>query len=575
MKGFFNQFLKIDLGAGSFSYEPVSDEVLKRTLGGKGLGTFLLETGNPPGADPLGPENQFIIATGPATGTAMWGQARFGVYAKSPATGGFGESYCGGTMAPLIKGCGIDAVVITGRSPRLQFLVIDETGVRFEDAGEIKGAETPEAEAHILEHSPNGAAAMVIGPAGENLVAFACIKSNRWRSLGRCGMGAVLGSKNIKGISFFGKKKADVADPAGLTGLIKEVTQAGKEAPVTELYQKLGTPMQVKVANSIKFFPTRYWRGGYFDRWEKISADYMQEHFDVKARACPNCFLRCTKHSTVKHGRHKGLTLEGPEFETIYAIGGLNAVDSLEEIAWLNDICDRLGLDTMSAGNMTAFAVEAFEAGKTDFEIHYNQPEKMGALLHLIARREGLGSILARGIKSASEELNMEDTAVHVKGLEPAGFDPRVLKGMGLSYATSARGACHLRGTFYKAELSGHIDRDQIEGKAELVIDYEDRAALFDSLVLCRFFRDFLGWDRLMTLVAVTTGLTYSREELAVVANGITEATRGFNRREGLDDSTDKLPDWLLKPNAEGAAISEADLNTMLDQYNEIRRSRK
>lgn len=268
-------------------------------------------------------------------------------------------------------------------------------------------------------------------------------------------------------------------------------------------------------------------------------------------------------------------SLDGPEFETIYAIGGLNAIEGLEEVAWLNVICDRLGFDTMSAGNISAFAIEAYKRGKIDFEIDYNQPDRIAELYDLIARNEGVGKILGRGIKQASEELGLEDMAIHVKGLEPAGFDPRVLKGMGLTYAVAARGACHLRGTFYKAGLSGQMDKNQIEGKAELMIDYEDRCAVFDSLILCRFFRDLILWDELLDIIKATTGLVLTKEQLEVLANNITQLSRVYNTREGLDSSTDTLPKpFLHQANEQGATLTEQELGTMIKEYNEIRLSR-
>ena len=575
MKGFFNKLLRVNLDAGTFSYESISDAILQQTLGGKGLGTYLLMKENPPGVDPLSPESKFIICTGPVTGTRLWGQSRFGVYAKSPATGGYGESYSGGTLPPKIKACGFDAMIIEGKCPSLTFLVVDDNGVTFHDAAEIKGKDTFEAEDFILKHSADKAGAMTIGPAGENGVACACIKVDRWRSLGRGGMGAVFGAKNLKGLSFRGSKKAEIADEALFGEVIKGITAQGKASPVTKIYQQIGTPAQVRVTNSQNCFPTRYWQSGRFAKWENLSGDYMLEHFDPKRHPCPNCFLACTKHSRVKDGRHAGLELDGPEYETIYAIGGLNEIDSLEEVAFLNVECDRLGIDTMSAGNLSAFAIEAFKRGKTDFEIDYNQPDKVAELLGMIARREGLGAVLANGIKAAAAALELDDLAIHVKGLEPAGFDPRVLKGMGLSYATSARGACHLRGTFYKAELSGQMDKNQIEGKATLHIDYEDRSALFDCLILCRFFRDFILWDELRDIIKATTGMDMDKEQLELLANAVTQQSRAFNSREGLDDSQDRLPARFLKEaTREGATLSEQDLHTMLAEYNHIREER-
>ena len=270
--------------------------------------------------DPLSPDNRFIIVTGPITGTKVWSQSRFAVFTKSPATGGFGESYCGGSLAPKIKGCGVDAIILKGACSSLTWLAIDEDGVEFHGAEALAGRETYDTEKHIKANSNSGTGAMVIGPAGENLVVSACIKSDKWRSLGRGGMGAVLGSKKIKGISFCGKKQAEIADEDKLKEVIKAVAQMGKESTVTQVYRNFGTPSQVKVTNGAECFPTRYWQSGRFEKYETLTADYMHEHFDVSRHGCPTCFLQCTKKSVVKDGRHAGLEIEGPEFETIYAI---------------------------------------------------------------------------------------------------------------------------------------------------------------------------------------------------------------------------------------------------------------
>lgn len=576
MHGFFNRLLRIDLDAQRYEYETIPDSVLKTTLGGKGLGSYYLIKENPVGVDPLSPANRFLIGVGPITGTNVWSQSRFAVFSKSSATGGYGESYCGGSAAPRIKGCGVDLIILEGRSRELCFLVVDEEGVDFRDASLLRGKETHETEEAILAASSTGARAMVIGPAGENQVACALIKSDGWRSLGRGGMGAVLGSKNVKGISFSGKKRPELADGDVLKRVVSSITKKGKKSQVTEVYQKFGTPSQVAVTNTQNCFPTRYWQSGHMEGWENLSAEYMHEHFDVKRNGCPNCFLQCTKSAIVKEGRHQGLRVDGPEYETIYALGGLNCIDSLEEVVYLNDVCDRLGLDTMSAGNLSAFSVEAYRRGQSDFEIDYNQPDRVAELFQMIAFREGFGGILADGIKRASETLGLEEIAVHVKGLEPAGFDPRVLKGMALSYATAARGACHLRGTFYKAELTGEIAPDTVEGKARLHVDYEDRAAIFDSLILCRFFRDFYDWDDLSDLIAGSTGMRLSRAELEDLSNNITQKTRAYNVQEGIGGDEDRLPIALLnKPNDQGATITSDELAKLVSDYNAIRESRR
>ena len=223
MKGFFNKILRINLSKQSFIYEDISDEILSTTLGGKGLGTYLMLKDNPQGVDPFAPENIFVIVAGPVTGTKLWSQSRFGVYSKSPATGGYGESYCGGTAAPKIKACGTDAIILEGKCKNLSFLVIDENGVTFNDASSIKGKDTFETEDYVLAHAPQGAGVLTIGPAGENLAAMACIKSDKWRSLGRGGMGAVWGSKNIKAIAFSGKRICPIADEDFLKQIIKNI----------------------------------------------------------------------------------------------------------------------------------------------------------------------------------------------------------------------------------------------------------------------------------------------------------------------------------------------------------------
>jgi len=570
MYGFHNRLLRINLTGHVFSSEEISDDVLRKYLGGKGLGTYLMLREISQGIDPLSEENKLIFTVGPVTGTKTWSSSRYGVFSKSPLTGIYGESYAGGRVAPYIKATGYDAIILEGKSNKPVYLEISDNTVSFHDASDLWGSDTRTTEDALIKRTEqDDAQAIAIGPAGENGVKFAVIKNNYWRSVGRCGMGAVMGSKKVKGIVFHGRAACEIADPALLTKTIRAIAAKGKKHPGTKKYRQYGTPMQVAVTNKFGCFPTRYWSAGTYDNWENISADYMLEHFDVKPKACPNCFLACGKYSTVKQGPYKGLTLEGPEFETIYAIGGLNCLNNLEEVAYLNDICDKLGLDTMTAGNVVAFAVEARKRNAIDYDIDYGQAEKIAQLFKLISKREGIGDTLAEGVRGAARSLGLEDIAVHVKGLEPAGFDPRVLKGMGLAYAISSRGACHLRGTFYKAELSGQIDPRTTEGKAELYLDYENRAVLFDCLVLCRFFRDLIGWPEIAEIIKATTGLDLEKAELAKLAQHITTQTRIFNVREGVTEKDDTLPDRFFKQpiGRERNVISREELHRMIQEY--------
>ncbi|GAW93035.1 tungsten-containing aldehyde ferredoxin oxidoreductase [Calderihabitans maritimus] len=418
-----------------------------------------------------------------------------------------------------------------------------------------------------------GAQALVIGPAGENLVRFACLENNYWRSAGRTGMGAVMGSKKLKAIVFHGRAQCPVADEDLLRQCVSDIRAKAKDNKGVEAYQRYGTPVMVALMNSVRAFPTRYWSEGMFSQWEKVSGDYLRANYEVKSRACPRCLLACGKLTTVKDGPRRGLQVEGPEYETIYSFGGLCCIDNMDEILHLNDLCDRLGLDTITTGNLIALTMEATEQGKLKEQIRYGDAEAAARLVKQIAFRQGLGDVLAEGIVRASRELGMQDVAVHVKGLEPAGYDPRVLKGMALGYATSARGACHLRATFYKAELSGIIDPDTIEGKAELYCDWEDRLTIFNTMIFCVFFRDLIQWEDLIPVVKATTGLELSRDELRRKANDIITLTRLFNWENGFRRKDDALPKRLLtepvKPS--GKQISEEQFNRMLDDYYRIR----
>jgi len=410
--------------------------------------------------------------------------------------------------------------------------------------------------------------AVVIGPAAERLVRFAVIENDYWRSAGRTGTGTVMGAKRLKGILFTGNRKRPHADETGVKEFSKNFMTEFKGHAAANAYRSLGTPMLVKMTNAAGAFPTRYWTRGTCDGWEKISAEALVEKMDPKPHGCGKCFMACGQLGTVKAGRYAGLKIEGPEYETIYAFGGLCLIDSIEEIAYLNDLCDRLGIDTITAGNLCGLTIEAARRGKVDEAIDYGDAEAAAGLLQKIARREGIGDVLAEGIRHAAHEWGLEDIVVHVKGLEPAGYDPRALKGMGLAYAVSDRGACHLRATFYKPELAGMIPPEQIQGKAEMFLDFEDRLAIFDTLVLCRFYRDFYLWDQLAEIVHKVSGLPADEAALKNKAHAIANLIRRFNIREGMQPADDRLPPALHRALADtGKNLTEDELDYMLKDY--------
>jgi aldehyde:ferredoxin oxidoreductase len=573
MEGFFNQLLRINLSHQKSTVEPIPESILRSYLGGKGLGSYLLLKENPPHIDPFSPENRLIITSGPLADTPFYGSSRYAVFTKSPQTGIYSESYSGGKITLCLSRSGYDAIIIEGKSKHPIFLEISDQGVTFHSASSLWGKETYEAEEAILKKVGRDSGALVIGPAGENLVKFAVIGSERWRSLGRAGIGAVMGSKKLKGIAFHGKRRREIADPSSLKRLSQKFKERVKDNQIIHMYKKYGTPMLVSIMNTIGAFPTQYWSKGTLEGWEGISAESLMERCRVSSIACPHCFMACGKISEVKRGRHRGLRIMGPEYETIYAFGGLCMVNSIEEIIYLNDLCDRLGMDTITAGNLAAFAIEASKRKKIKDNLQYGDVDGIAEILTKIAYRKGVGRILSEGVRHAAKVWEMEEEAIHVKGLEPAGFDPRVLKGMGLAYATSDRGACHLRATFYKSELSGQIDPGQIKGKAKLFVDYEDKMTLFDALILCRFYRDLITWKDLQEIIKSSCGLSLNRKSLKTMSSGIINLARAFNQQEGVMKKEDKLPRRFFREVLQdtGKTIQPQDLKVMLEEYYQLR----
>ncbi len=575
MKGFFNKILRVNLKTRTFKEETISDSVYETYLGGKGLGTYLLMKENPPGVDPLAPENKLIFCTGPITDTRIYGSCRHGVFTKSPLTEIFSESYSGGKVAEPMNRTGYDAFIFEEASSEPVWVEISDQKVTFHSAKEIWGKDTYATEDEVLQRAKKkGAGALVIGPAGENLVRYAVIENDYWRSLGRTGVGAVMGSKKIKAIVFHGEKKKEIAHPDWLEQFSKETFERAKDTPGVQNYRRLGTPQLVAMTNSVGAFPSKYWHLGTFEGWEKISGEALLDRCQVRPTACLRCFVACGDLSEVKEGRHKGLKIEGPEYETIYAFGGLCMVHEIEEIAYLNDICDRLGRDTISAGSLCAFAIEASERGQIEEKISWGEVDKIAELLHDIASKKGVGTILAEGIRYAAKTWGMEDIAIHVNGLDPAGYDPRVLKGMGLANAVSDRGACHLRSTFYKAELAKMIPMDQMEGKAKLFLEFEDRFNIHDSLILCRFYRDiYWDWKYLSAMVEVTTDLKLDEKDLRRISSTIQNETRRFNLREGLTPNQDTLPKRFFDEplGKDKKTIRREDLRKMVQDYYSLR----
>ncbi len=577
MLGFHNKVLQIDLDKQDWQERNISDEIFRRFLGGKGLASYLLLEHTKAGTDPFSGENVMIFASGPATDTRVFGSSRYGVFTKSPLTGIYLESYAGGSVAEPLSRTGYDAVLLRGQAERPIYLEISPGKVKFHDAHHVWGKDTYSSEDTVRgEIGKRDVGVAVIGPAGENKVRFALIENDHWRSLGRGGSGAVLGSKLVKALAFWGDRKKEIAHPDILDQLYRKTALRGTRSATATAYQKLGTPMLVDLTNQLGAFPTEYWSRGKFERWERINSTALHEQCDIVSHACPKCFLACGKLSQVREGRHAGLRIEGPEYETINAFGGICLIDDIREILYLNDLCDRLGLDTITTGNLAGFTIEASRRKKIGIKLEYGDADGIARLIEQIAAKEGVGAVLAEGILFASSHWGLDDLAVHSKGLDPPGYEPRVLKGMALAYATSDRGACHLRSTIYKAEISGMLDPEDIDRKAEAFIDWEDRLTIQDTLILCRFFRDIYLWPEYRTMILALTGWDLSRADLQTIALNVLNQARKFNLREGLSLEDDRLPARFYREKLKdsGKGLQEGDLNKMVSDYHALRKWR-
>lgn len=573
MNGFYNRGLRIDLTTETYEVFIISDELLSHTLGGKGLATHFMLKEIPAETDPLGPDNIVIFTTGPITGCSVWGSSRYGVFTKSPQTNLYAESYSGGHAPEFIDAAGYDIVIIKGRSKVPVWIDISDTDVHIHPAHDMWGLETYATEdavrARIADLYGEKCGPVVIGPAAENMVRFSVIENDYWRSAGRTGTGAVLGSKQVKALAFRGQARRKIAFPELLRDFTKSITVRSKEDKGVQGYKKVGTTGLVDLLNEVGAFPSRCWQKGRVEHRDTINSSALHTRCDVKPKACAKCLMACGRLSTVKVGPHAGLTVEGPEYETIYAFGGLCEIRDIEDIIYLNDLCDRLGMDTISAGNLAALTIEASRQGRIDLKLDYGDVEGVAELLRDIAAVRGIGALLAQGIRHAAQAWDMEDMAVHVKGLEPAGYDPRVLKGMALAYATSDRGACHLRATFYKPELSGMVDPKATKGKAAVFKIWEDRLTYFDMLILCRFYRDMYQWNELASITKALTGLELKEEDMIALASEVKDNVRRFNIREGLQPMDDHLPVALTTHSLPetGNAITSEEVKTMVSEY--------
>jgi aldehyde:ferredoxin oxidoreductase len=577
--GYTGKILNIDLKNQRVKVENINLDDAKNFIGAKGLGAKILFDRLPKKTHPLSSENILMFTTGPLTGTSTQTSGRGTVVTKSPQTGLFVDSHFGGFFAMEMKKAGWDIIIVNDKSSKPIYIVIKDDKIEFKDANDLWGMECLKTHNALLEIEGKTRTA-VIGPAGENLVKYSAITFDGHRHAGRCGTGAVMGSKKLKAIVILGTQKIPIHDPENFKNKTSQVLKQIQENDFVPKRRKYGTPYWVDIINSEGFIPTRNYQEGYFEYGNKINAETMQESVVDKGGACFNCIIACWNLSSIKSGPFKGVSLVGPEYETIALMGTNLCIPSIEDVAYLNSRCNELGMDTISLGGVLGFAIEAYEKGiitKKDLggnDIGWGKAKELAKLAEDIAYRKGkVADILAEGVKIASEKLgnDSEDFAVHAKGLEIPGYDPRGTFGMGLAYATSDRGGCHQRAWTVKAELyDSELDRFSFEKKAKIVKDVQDERAVFFSLVLCDFAP--ISEENCVDMWNLATGFDHTVESYLLAGERIWNLIRLFNLREGLDPADDKLPprlfnDPFTKGPAKGVVLTREGFKKALGEY--------
>jgi aldehyde:ferredoxin oxidoreductase len=575
-RSYCDQILRIDLTHGDVEITPLSEEAMPLILGGKGLGAWLLTHEQAPGVEPLSPENHLIFHNGPLTGTTAPTAGRFGCTTRSPATGTYCDSYCGGYWGQMLKYAGYDALVLTGASAQPVLLVIDDDQVDIREAGYLWGSSITETTERLQEEFGRDWQSLVIGPPGERQRNIAGI-FNETRALARGGVGAVMGSKNLKAIVTRGSGYVKVFDPEGFRRALQLAFRAVRMSSETTLLRQEGTANILEIINVMGALPTRNFQRGQFEYAENISGGAFRENHWVKDYACFGCPIACGKYTK---RLDDGKFVEGPEYETIFAMGANCAIGDGEMIIRLNWLCDEYGLDTISAGGVIGFVMEMFERGiisAADLDgisPRFGDGESALALAEKMARVEGCGEWLAQGVACIAERYpQAQPFAMHVKGLEMPAYHPNAAKGTALAYAISERGACHLRGAPLGELFSGSADPLSIEGKPQLFRDHQADKAVWDSASLCYFPSYGMKLKELWQLVTTATGFEYPTvSDLELVGERVSTLARVFNVREGFNRVQDSLPARnLSQPMAGGPADGHVvSLEPMLDEYYRI-----
>jgi len=571
MNGWMGKIVEIDLGSGARRDFAVGDAMRRQYLGGRGLGVRLYSDLCPVPIDPLSGDNPLIFMTGPLTGTMMT-SGRYQIVSRSPLTGTICDSSSGGTFGAALKGAGLDGLIVRGRAAKPVYLAVHDGDVEIRDASAVWGLDTQRTQKAIQEEFGAKVSVACIGPAGENGVLFAAVMNDKDRAAGRGGMGAIMGSKNLKAVAAAGGSPVNIADPAGYKDLASRIDRAVDKNPVTgKSLQVLGTSVLVNIINAHGMFPTENFRRGVFNDAEGTSGEKIAEALLLRQSACYKCPIGCGRTT-----RTKDRSGEGPEYETVWAFGANLGVSDLTAIAEANYACNELGLDTITMGGTLGCAMELSETGAWKEGPRWGDAGKLREWVTDTAYRRGVGAELALGSKRLAAKYGRPDFAMQVKGMEIPAYDPRGARGMALSYATSNRGGCHMRAYMIAPEILGHpvfLDRFSSAGKAELVALFQDVSAVVDSAVLCRFLQFALGISTFAEMLRVVTGLDFSDEELMTIGRRIYTLERQFNNRAGFSRADDTLPPRFFDEEFQTGSSRHrrVELDGMLDDYYAVR----
>ena len=578
--GYQGKILRVDLTNEKITTEPLNKEWAKQFIGGKGLGARYLFEELKPGTDPLSPDNILSIWTGPLVGTLTPLTGRYVLVTKSPLTGTFLDSYAGGFFGSELKYTGFDGVIIKGKAKKLSYLWINDGKAEIRDAKNLAGKDTFKTEELVRKETGHKFTRVAsIGPAGEKLGLISGVTSDITRNAARGGTGAVFGSKNLKAVAVKGSMGVEVQN-------IEEFTKMAKEMVLKDVVENPdhagmitdGTPILVAMSNDAGILPTKNWRTGVFEDSKGIDSEAVKSRVLVRKKACFDCAIACGSYSKVKSGIFKGAATEGPEYETLGLCGSNCGIGNVEAVVKFVEDCDRLGLDSISAGNVVALAMDLFEKGvltKKDtggLNLKFGNEEAYAKMPSMIANRQAIGNILADGAKRAAKKIGKgaEKLTVEVKGLEYPAYDPRGTIGMALAYATSDRGACHLRAWPVAADAYGSQDPWSPEGKAAICVEDQTRTSVKWSFIFCDFYS--VNFPNMAKYYSAVTGVQSSEEHLRKVGRRIWNLTRAFNVREGFTRKDDTMPERMEKEplpdgKPKGHVVPRADFEKMLSEY--------